>query len=142
MFGFGKKPDHFTTLLEYLVEHWQMKTRYASAFLSAYRTDISAMHEQGLKRLEASIDLSKPENRLLAYQMPDLRNFALVGQAYKACLNDLRRGRHVGTDVEIAIWAVLVNRSDLLADIDKPLAKYIEENHGIKFPALFEDAFS
>lgn len=81
MFGFGNKPDHFTPLLEYLVEHWQMKTRYASAFLSAYRADISILHEQGLKRLESSIDFSKPENRLLAYQMPDPRDFALVGQA-------------------------------------------------------------
>ena len=142
MFGFGKKPDHFTEFLEYLVERWQMKTRYAGAFLSAYRTDISVMHEQGLERLEGSVDFSKPENRLLAYQMPDPRDFALVGQAYKAYLNDLRRGKHVDTDVEVAIWAILCNRSDLLESVDKPLAKYVTDNQETKFPTLFEDVFS
>ena len=50
MFGLGKKPDHFTEFLEYLTEKWQMKPRYAAAFLNVYRTDISVMHEQGLKR--------------------------------------------------------------------------------------------
>ena len=142
MFGFGKKPDHFTSLLEYLVDDWQMKTRYASAFLSAYRSDISALHDSGLKRLEASFDLSKPENRLLAYQMPDPRAFAIVGQAYKAYLNDLRRGKYVGTEVEISIWAILSNRSDLVADVDKAFAKYIEDNYEKKFPGLFEEVFS
>ena len=142
MFGFGKKPDHFTSLLEYLVDDWQMKTRYASAFLSAYRSDISALHDSGLKRLEASFDLSKKENILLAYQMPDLRAFAIVGQAYKAYLNDLRRGKYVGTEVEISIWAILSNRSDLVADVDKAFAKYIEDNYEKKFPSLFEEVFS
>ena len=140
MFGFGKKPDHYPEFLEYLTERWRMKPRYAAAFLNAYRTDISVMHEEGLKRLDASVDLSRPENRLLAHQMPDPRDFALVGQAYKAYLNDLRRGRYVDTDVEVAIWAVLCNRSDLLESVDKPLAKYVTENQQAKFPTLFEDA--
>ena len=134
MFGFGKKPDHYPEFLEYLTERWRMKPRYAAAFLNAYRTDISVMHEEGLKRLDASVDLSRPENRLLAHQMPDPRDFALVGQAYKAYLNDLRRGRYVDTDVEVAIWAVLCNRSDLLESVDKPLAKYVTENQQAKFP--------
>lgn len=142
MFGFTKRPDHFTLFLEHLTEQWQMKPRYAAAFLNAYRTDISVMHEQGLQRLDASIDLSRPENRLLAYSMPDPRDFALVGQAYKGYLADLRRGRHVGTDVEVAIWAILSNRSDLLESVDKPLAKYVAENQAVMFPTLFEDAFA
>ena len=142
MFGFGKKPDHYAEFLEYLTDHWHMKPRFAAAFLNAYRTDISVMLEQGLKRLNESIDLSRPENRLLAYQMPDPRDFALVGQAYKAYLNDLRRGRHVNTDVEVAIWAMLCNRSDLLESVDKPLAKFVTENQQTMFPTLFEDAFA
>ena len=142
MFGFDKKPDHFPEFLEYVTEKWQMKPRFAAAFLNAYRTDISLMHEQGLKRLDACVGLSKPENRLVAYQMPDPRDFALVGQAYKAYMNDLRRGKHVDTDVEVAIWAVLCNRSDLLESVDKALAKYVTETQQVKFPTLFEDAFS
>lgn len=141
MFGFGRKPDHFNDFMEYLVERWQMKTRYAAAFLSAYRTDISVLHEDGLKRLDNSIDLSRPENRLLAHTMPDPKDFALVGQAYKAYLSDLRRGKYVNTDVEVAIWAILCNRSDLLESVDRPLSKYISENQSTKFPNLFEDVF-
>ena len=142
MFELGKKPDHFTEFLEYLTEKWQMKPRYAAAFLNAYRTDISVMHEQGLKRLDAAVDLSKPENRLIAFQMPDPRDFALIGQAYKGYLNDLRRGKHVNTDVEVAIWAILCNRSDMLESVDKPLTKYLTENQDTMFPRLFEDVFA
>jgi len=141
MFGFGKKPDHYAEFLEYCTERWQMKPRFAAAFLNAYRSDISVLHEQGLKRLEASVDLSSPEGRLFALQMPDPRDYALVGQAYKAYLSDLRRGKHVDTDVEIAIWAILCNRSDLLESIDRPLSMYVTENQQMKFPTLFEDAF-
>lgn len=120
MFGFGRKPDHFNEFLEYLVDDWQMKARYAAAFLSAYRMDISVMHEDGLKRLDRSIDLSRAENRLLMHTMPNPKDFALVGQAYKACINDIRMGKHVNTDVETAIWAILWTRSDLLESIPRP----------------------
>lgn len=124
-----------------MTEEWHFKSRYAQAFLTAYRTDISALHEEGLARLDASVDLSKPENRLLAYLIPDLRAFGLVGQAYKGYLSDLRQGKYVGTDVEIAIWAILWNRTDLLASVDRPLAQYIEKDPEKKFVQLFDVAF-
>lgn len=136
-----RKPDHFTEFLTYLTKEWHFKDRYAQAFLSAYRADISALHDDGLARLDASFDLSKPENRLLAHQMPDPRAFALVGQAYRAYLADLSQGKHLGTDVEVAIWAILWNRTDLLSSVDKPLAEYIERDPEQKFAQLFDVAF-
>ena len=141
MFGFGRKPDHFNEFMEYLIEDWHMNARYASAFLSAYRTDISVYYDQGIEHLNKSIDFSAPENRLLPYTMPDPRDLALVGQAHKAYLKDLRRGKHVGTDVEVAIWAILCNRSDLLESVDKLIATYVTENQARLFPNLFDEVF-
>ena len=37
----------------------------------------------------------------------DPRAMAVVAQAYKAYLTDLRSGRHVGTEVEPAMWGIL-----------------------------------
>ena len=138
MFGFGKKPDHFNALMEYLVEHWHMRTRYASAFLSAYRKEISRTLEDGIKRTEA-LGISP----VAAIAMgDDPRAMAVVAQAYKGYLTDLRSGRHVGTEVEPAIWAILVNRSDLVASVDRGFAKFIDENWEKQHPDLLGKVFS
>ena len=79
--------------------------------------------------------------RLLVHQMPDPREFALVGQAYAAYNSDIKQGKKRGTPIETAIWAILWNRSDLLASIDPTLAKYIEENQNTVFKAIYETAF-
>ena len=55
---------------------------------------------------------------------------------------DLRRGKHVGTDVEKAIWAILSNSSELLESIDSGLDQYIQEVEAEKFPDLYEDVLS
>ena len=141
MSWFSKKPDHFTEFLEYLIEQWQMKTRFASAFLSAYRKEISAIHEGTLKLIEDSVELSVHEKRLEA-SAPEMRDMALVVQAWKGYLLDLRRGKHVGTDVEVAIWAILCNKPDLFESVDKPLAGYVTKNQKTEFPNLFEDVFT
>ena len=72
----------------------------------------------------------------------DTYTFALVGQAYTAYLQDLRRGRHAGTDVERAIWALLVNHSELLAQSDKGVATYIGQHQEKQFPRLLEEVYS
>jgi hypothetical protein len=56
-------------------------------------------------------------------------------------MGDLRRGKHVGTNIELTIWAILSNRSDLIEDFDKSFSKYIYENHEERFPSLFDDVF-
>ena len=69
-------------------------------------------------------------------------NLVVVGQAYFAYMNDLRGGKFVGSIVEKAIWAILANRSDLLANLDKFFAEFISEEHEKKFPRLFEEVFA
>ena len=124
MFGFGKKPDHFVELMEHLVDRSGMRTRFASAFLSAYRDDVSKRFEDGAKRTQQTL-ASLTRAQQLMFNPSDIYDFAIVGQAYMAYMQDLRRGRHIGTDIERAIWALLVNHSDLLEQSDKALASYI-----------------
>lgn len=136
-----RTPDHSAEFLSYMTEKWEMKEGIARAFVTTYGRDMSKLHAQGLERLDNSVDLSAPENRLLAYQMPDPRDFALVGQAYRAYSDDISKGRHRGTPVEVAIWAILWNRSDLVQSIDPGLAKYIDENQDTVFKSLYDAAF-
>jgi hypothetical protein len=138
MFGLWKKPDHFNILMEYLVEHWNMRAIYASSFLSAYRKDVSATLENGFKRSQA-LGISPVAAMAMG---EDPRAMAIVAQAYKGYLSDLRSGRHVGTEVEQAIWAILANRSDLIESVDPAFSKFIEENWEKEHPSLFEKVFS
>ena len=133
--------DYGDEFFSYMVDDWQFREEYAQAFLNEYGTDLSRLHDQGLRRLEASLDLSRPENRLLASDMPDPRAFALVGQALTAYANDLQKGKHRGTPVEVAIWAILWNRSDLLGTLNPTLAKYIDDNQNTVFKSIYETAF-
>ena len=71
----------------------------------------------------------------------DCHDLALVGQAYSAYMADLRRGKHIGTDIEKAIWAILANRSDLVADGDRLFSEYIDDAHEERFPGLFDEVF-
>ena len=75
------------------------------------------------------------------YAAGDENNYALVAQAYLAYMTDLRRGRHVGDDLELAIWAILYYRSDLFETYDPGFAKYITEETEKKFPELFATVF-
>ncbi|MES2947752.1 MAG: hypothetical protein V4858_04340 [Pseudomonadota bacterium] len=141
MFGFGKKPDHFAELMEHLVERSGMRTRFASAFLSEYKDDVSKRFEEGAKRTQQTLaTLSRAQQ--LMFNPSDIYDFAIVGQAYMAYMQDLRRGRHVGTDIERAIWALLVNHSDLLEQSDKALATYVQQRHEEQFPNLLEAVYS
>jgi hypothetical protein len=141
MFGFGKKPDHFTELMEHLVDRAGMRTRFASAFLSAYKDDVSKRFEDGTKRAQQTFATLSRDQQLL-FNPSDIYDFTIVAQAYIGYLQDLRRGYHVGTDVERAIWALLVSHSDLLEQTDKALATWIEEQHEKKFPNLLEEVYS
>ena len=140
MFGFGKKPDHFADLMEHLVDRAGMRTRFASAFLSAYRDDVSKRFEEGTKRAEQTLAAASRVQQMM-FNPTEIYDFAIVAQAYVGYLQDLRRGRHVGTDVELAIWALLINHLDLLQQTDKALAAYMEREHEKLFPNLLENAY-
>ena len=139
MSWFNSYDKEFSELFSHLSEEWQMKPYYcAKAFLDTYKKDIGKMFSKGQKRMSQLRDSSPLSFFALGLEAPDL---ALVGQAYKAFMVDLRRGRHIGTSVEKAIWAILANRSDLVDGLDRGFSSYIDETYEEMFPELFEEVF-
>ena len=131
-------------LRDCLTNDWQMKVRFADAFLATYRKSIGKLYVKGRKRLAKLENHPDPAVRVAFYAQggeDSARDYALVGQAYNAYMRDLRKGRHVGTDVEKAIWAILANRSDLLEELDRGLARFIDKHEETKFPDLFDEVF-
>ncbi len=143
MFGLRSYDDEYQELCEYLTHEWRMKPLYAKAFLDAYKKNIGKILAGGKQRTAIIERSTDPETRLLGYALfrGEEHSLALIGQAYQAYMKDLRRGKHIGTPVEFAIWAILANRSDLLEGLDRGFAAYIEETHKNKFPNLFDEVF-
>jgi hypothetical protein len=140
MFGFGYRPDHFTELSVHLVEKWHMRARYANAFVSAYRRDISALHECSAGNFQGS-EMTVSSVLSVGGDVHPC-DFSLVRQAYKAYMTDLRQGRHLGTDVELAVWAILAKRSNLVKTLNSAIGRFVEDNWELLFPDLFEVAFT
>lgn len=140
MFGFSYRPDHFTELSIHLVEKWHMRARYAKAFVSAYRRNISALHECGAGSFQSSE--MRVSSVLSVGDEVHPCDFSLVRQAYKAYMTDLRQGRHLGSDVELAVWAILAKRSDLVRPFNSAIAEFIDDNWELLFPDLFEITFT
>ena len=134
--------EEYVGLLRHLTDHWEMEPYYAKAFLGTYKKSIGKMLAKGRARSERLRNSLDPEASLMAFTLAADEDLALVGQAYQAYMSDLRRGRHIGTDVEKAIWAILVNRSDLVSDLDKGFGNYIAENHEQEFPRLLDEVFT
>ena len=144
MFGlFGRaeaSKKTYERLLGHLTDDWEMKGRYAVTFLDAYRRSISNIYAEVLKRYEG---LTR-SHALLAQAAggeSDALDHVVVLQACQAYKNDLVGGRHVGTDVERVIWAILCNRSDIVAQLDPSLARYLDKAQDERFPDLFEEVF-
>ncbi len=134
----------YDELLEYLTDHWKMKERYARAFLDTYRHNISKIHKT-TSRLNSMMNSDDPELRLMSIASGGKQHaldLTLVTQAYQGYMTDLRRGRYVGTDTELAIWAILSNRSDLVEQFDKAFGGYINKKCEEKFPKLFDEVIN
>jgi hypothetical protein len=130
----------YQELLEHLTQNWEMKPQYARPFLDAYKKDVVKKLARGRRRTEKAITGNDPTASLAAHAMEGQElDYSLVAQAYEAYMTDLRRGRHVGTPVEKATWAILFNRSDLLESIDQLIHKTIVENSEQRFPGLLVD---
>ena len=152
MFGlFGSKEatqKAYDELLNFLTEEWRMKDRYARAFLDEYRSDIAKLHKQITSRADELLQRGDAAARRLmsieiisAGGLGQVLSVILVTQAYRAYMSDLRRGKHVRTNIELAIWAILSNRSDLVQDFDKFFGQYVQEKYEELFPTLFDDVF-
>lgn len=141
MWPFGKPdPTALVALDEFLRDEWTMRDRFRKAFISAYMVPLAKAGvrvQKALQRMRAT-----PGGALEAIA-GEAEAYAgvLVAAAYQGYMGDLRRGRHVGTDVELAIWAILSNRSDILEEHDPAFARYIDAKADEKFPQLFEFVF-
>lgn len=143
MFGLWDSYDNeFIELYEHLTQSWEMRPEFAREFLSAYKRDIGKIFSGGRARMSAARDGTDPGLNLIAMaNAGEEEDFALVAQAYKAYMSDLRRGKHVGGPVEKVIWAILYNRCDLVSSIDRGFADWIEKTIDGRFPGLFEEVF-
>ena len=133
--------DEYNELLAHLTESWQIKPLYAVAFLNAYKKSIGKILQKGKRRSSQLRNSSDPEMRLLAVAFIDDHDFAIVCQAHRAYMTGLKRGRHIGTPVEQAIWAILADHRGVLDFLDGGLADYIDDTWEEKFPALFEEVY-
>lgn len=135
---FRSYAKELSELREHLLSEHGMRPRYTSAFLNAYGRRMAKRYRKAVKISDSVMGSpqSGVEQTLLAFELTDM-NLVFVAAAYKGYMTDLRRGRHVGTDVERAIWAILHNCSSLLSDLDEGLADYIEEHAEEKFPTLY-----
>ena len=140
MSWFKSYDEEYAELLSHLTKNWEMKPLYARAFLGAYKKSIGKMFSKSKTRSSQLRENPDPALSLFAMAYIDDYDFALVGQAYRAYMTDLRRGKHVGTTVEKAIWAILA-RSDLVEDLDRLFSEYIDDTHEEKFPGLFDEVF-
>jgi len=144
MFGllFKSYDDEFIELYEYLTQEWNMKPEYAKPFLSAYKKNLGKILSEGKQRFLMLKNSSDPGTRLLLIGSgTDEYSLALVSQAYQAYMSDLRRGKHIGTQVEMAIWAILSNQLELAKSIDRALGNFIAAKQEEKFPGLLEEVF-
>lgn len=143
MFGFFKTYNNEADeLYDHLINHWDMRPEYARAFLDAYRKSLGRLLAKGRERMSMLENSDSPDMRMTRnLSRGEDEEFALVGRAYQAYMEDLRRGRHVGTKIEMAIWAVLVNRTDLVEHLDGGFARYIDSRWEEEFPSLLEEVF-
>ena len=143
MFGLSKTyDDEYLVLYEYLTQKWQMKPLYAKTFLTTYKKSVGKLFADSKKRMERLSSSSDAETRLAAVAYGgEEYDIALVRQAYKAYKSDLRHGKHVGTPIEKATWAILANRSDLIGTFDEAFGEWIDDNQDERFPELFEEVF-
>ena len=148
---FNSFDKEYEELFSYLTENddWEMKPRYAKAFLEAYKKPLGKKLRKGRKAASDILnegpgfesDIGPFSSTMLALELQD-HDVVIVAQAYIAYMADLRRGKHVGTDVEKAIWAILSNSPDLLDSIDSGLRRYIQEVEVEKYPDMYEDVLS
>jgi len=142
---FKRVPDtqlEYNALQKYLREEWRMKPLYITALLDAYRLDICEKHRAAVIRQQQSESSASAVDRLQANAYDSTYvDTALVAQAHQGFLRDLRRGVHVDTDVELAIWAILISRSDILEHFDRGLVNFTYDKYEERFPLLFERVF-
>jgi hypothetical protein len=120
----------------YLINTWGMRSEYATPFVEVYKNDLGKLVSRGRKKMsELNLASSQGEEYLKMFSDNDLR-FSLVGQSYHAYFKDLRNGRHIGSPIEYAVWAILFFENDLVAAQNHAFANFIIKNVDSKVPGI------
>jgi len=140
MFGLFKKTDRYNELYDHLVYGWKMKSGFAAAFINEYRDSLSKQYEKGLTFHRQEIMSQDGDG--LEMILLSLRDTTIVSQAYLSYMHDLRSGKHVGTNIEKAIWAILISRRKIVATHNADFVEYLLESVDGKFPSLIFTVFN
>ncbi|EHJ04990.1 hypothetical protein [Marinobacter manganoxydans] len=106
-----------------------MLAEYSGPFIAAYGKKMGILIENGRKKA-ISFNTANPEgaeaNRIFAENGV---RFAVLGQAIRAYMTDLRSGSYVNTAVETAIWGIILEEERELVDSIKPgLSDFVLKN--------------
>ena len=143
MFGFFKTYEaEYNELFEYLVDEWCFKPEYASAFLDIQKRKIGKTLYK-LKNYFARIQpLNNPERALVSLMhYGEECKQALVAAGYYTYMLKLRRGKYLGTPVEYATWAIIMEGIDIIEGFDRAFALYIEDKSDDKFELIFNEVY-
>jgi hypothetical protein len=128
--------DHSREIVDDLTD-WGMRPKYAEAFAKAYAKPLSV----GLERIAKGFHGADAGTRLGLLANGGLLRMAEVSQAIISFSTDLRRGVHVGTNVERAVWAILIGEIANVEGMDGALAVLVSENYERVFPGLLDEVF-
>ena len=101
MIRFKSYNDEYRELLSFLTDNWEMEKPYAQAFMDTYKRNIGRMFAACRKKKSRTTSYNKlgVNGRCDDGFRSRRSNFC----ARLAYMTDLRRGKHVGTMIEMAI---------------------------------------
>lgn len=136
-FNVFKSYEHeINEIRRYLDQEKKMRAEYSGPFIAAYGRKMGILIESGRKKA-VSFNTSNAEgaqaNQIFAENGV---RFAVLGQAIRAYMTDLRSGSHVKTAVETAIWGIILDEERELVDSIKPgLSNFVVKNFARMAPS-------
>ncbi|HFD80458.1 MAG TPA: hypothetical protein ENK05_08740 [Gammaproteobacteria bacterium] len=143
MLGFFKTyEDEYNELFEYLVYEWCFKPEYATAFLDIQKKKVGKTLYK-LKKIHPQLQNSNnPETALISLMhCGEECKQALAAAGYYTYMLKLRRGKYLGTPVEYATWAIIMEGVDIIESFDRAFALYIEDKSNDKFELIFDEVY-
>lgn len=132
----------FIDLHDRLKNEWNMKDEYSRPFLIKYKKNIGRIVQDGNARVDKLLKSKDVSDRIVAREMKlSLLDYALVNQAYVSWMGDVRSGNCSSKEIEMAIAAILFNRTDLVMTVDGGFGNWVNNTFEKKYPSLLETVF-
>jgi hypothetical protein len=134
--------QEFLDLHDHLKNEWNMKDEYSRPFLIQYKKNIGRIVQDGNSRVDKLLKSKDVSDRIAAREMKlSLLDYALVNQAYVSWMGDVRSGNCSSKEIEMAIAAILFNRTDLVMTVDGGFGNWVNNTFEQKYPSLLEAVF-